>query len=105
MKIIISQQSTELATQYLKEEIGKIVSVNKEKISCVESSALLCSFLLDELVSFKKPSNGNTYKTGVIYNLGVYVNLLQRWDDYFIYLKNGDDLIETVEVINAEILI
>ena len=109
MKIEITQQTYLESLKYLCEELNKIIEQNSN-INSIVSNGNICSILQDSF--FYRTEKPNIIDTDSHYSIGSYNSLLlvidklQRWDDGNIYLKNNDEVILTIQLVdNNNVLI
>lgn len=103
MKIEITQQSFYESLKYFCDELNKIIEQNNN-INSIVSNGNICSILQDSV--FYRTENLNTIDTDNQHSIGSYNGLLlvidkfQRWDDNVIYLKNNDEVIQTIQLVD-----
>ena len=106
MKTIKTTQTKNTeAFQYLFSELNNIINENNNSNRLV-TNCNIASFLQDSLLYDLKSScispelNQDFYKIGIFANLSLIVDRNQLWSDNIIYLKNNDETIETIEIID-----
>ena len=103
MKIEISQQTYLESLKYFCDELNKEIEQNNN-INSIVSNGNICSILQDSFFYRTEKSNNidtdNHYSIGSYSDLLLIVDKLQRWDDNVIYLKNNDEVIQTIQLVD-----
>ena len=104
MKIEITQQNYLESLKYFSEELNKAIEQNNNNINSIVSNGNICSILQDSIFYRAEKVNSidsdNQYAIGSYNGLVLVVDKLQRWDDGIIYLKNNDEVILTIQLVD-----
>ncbi len=105
-KIKITQTKYLDAQKYLFSELYKIINDNKDSNN-ITTNGNIASVLQDSLMynlndnlTIEQKLKQKFYKIGNFENLSLMVDSIQLWTDNIIYLKNNEEIIETIEIIN-----
>jgi hypothetical protein len=105
MKIEITQSNHSQSLKYLCSELNKILSENKDKINSIVSNGNICSVLQDDLLyklKSKLKKDVQYYSIGEYNEIELNVDTLQLWTDNRIILKNNENIIEIIEIIDEK---
>jgi len=102
---IIDLENLSIETTYMSilKEIYNII-ISFDNVNTILTNCNLGSVLLDYPISNQYKlkdsisSGGKIYPIGQLGNIIVYVDPLMKISDKVIYLKNNDELIETIEI-------